>query len=496
MKQRLKYLQYPFLKAEIEKMGYALEGGVIAKTALILYLGTALIVYFYQLQLPYLMTLLLIATLSFPYRILSYYKNQYEKKKYFDLTVYLEQMLYSFKRHPKILDALKDTKTVFVGGQMQGLIEQAIAMIQKGAGQNLYQDALGIVETEYGCQRLRTLHRFLAKVEQRGGRYKQTADLLLNDLERWKTSNGLLDKEKKGRRQAILIVIAATFIICGVLTSVYGAMAAVAVTNKSMYQVVCVIFVSINLLLWLISADKLGGSWEFKETMVAEETTLKEYELLQAYDLAAAQKKAKLFALIPGAMTIIGIVLRSIPLILFGAYGTYFLLMSPKSRLEGAKKKVAKEIQKVFPQWLMELTLLLQTENVPVSLYQSLTQVPAIMHREIELLLAEIDRAPNRIEPYHAFFQVLHMEDVITSMKILYSISAFDNMEGGTESPIANLIQRNGIMMSKAEQMGGQEKLAIWTGLTYLPMAGGGIKIIMDMVLLVGSLLTVVGQIV
>lgn len=487
MKEKLKYLQYPKLKEEIEKMGYELGRGTLLKACAILLIAAGVLSYLYFLKIPFILTLMGIGLLSVPSYVYHDFKNKYEKKKYLDLTVYMEQMLYSFKRHPKILDALQDTKQVFTEGSMQDVIVQAIARIQDGTGEELYKNSLKIIENEYGCRRLSMLHNFLIQVEERGGEYKQTADLMLDDRERWKTNVELQDAEKKGRKKAINIVLVGILGICLVLVKMFSSLKGIQVVDYSLYQISTTIFLLFSGGIWLTASNRLGESWEFGEKDLDEEKLEKEYELIQTFDLKAAERKARRYACIPALALVVGFILKSIPIIVVGAYFIFFFLTSPKGRLRSAKKKVIREIKKIFPQWLMELTLLLQVENVYVSLSRSMENAPKIMKGEIELLLKGLDQDPNSMEPFHNFFNILHIEDVNTCMKILYSISAFD--AHSENSPLTGLVERNNVMMNKAEKMISEDKLSIWTSIAYLPMAIGGIKIILDMVLLIASLL-------
>lgn len=488
LKTKLKYLRYPFLKEEITRMGYRLNRGVIIKALVFLYGSVICISFFYQLKLSYAFFLIFMSTLSVPYHIYYTYKNQYQKKKYMDLLVYMEQMLYSFKRHPKILDALTDTSFVFAEGEMKRVILRAREMILAGKEKNLYQEALTLIEKEYNCRRIQTMHSFFTRVEQRGGRYKQTADLLLDDRHRWKKSLEMLEKEKQGKKRAIDFVLVSTFFICGIMISIFSALEGLHVVDSHIYQAVSVLFILGNLFLWLISSVKLSQIWVFSVITRREEAIAEEYKLLQEFNMKKARKLMYKLFILPVCFLLAGCILRKPLLIILGLFYFIYLLLRPGYRMKSARKRVVHELQIIFPQWLMELTLLLQTENVYVALAQSMEDAPMILKQEIRRLLEGIDESPNSLSPYHDFFYDLHIEDISTCMKILYSISAFDSQTD--ESPIHNLIQRNYIMMNKSEQTSGEDKLAVWTMVSYFPMAAGGIKIIMDMILLIASLVT------
>lgn len=68
----------------------------------------------------------------------------YQQKRFLDVTNYLEQLLYSFRKGPKILTSLQDTLAVFPEGQMHDHILKVMDAIQNkpiGEGGDLYRDA-------------------------------------------------------------------------------------------------------------------------------------------------------------------------------------------------------------------------------------------------------------------------------------------------------------------------------------------------------------------
>ena len=51
--------------------------------------------------------------------------------------------------------------------ELKRCLSRAIEELQYGMGERVYEDALKIVEEEYDCSRIRTLHKFLVSVEER-----------------------------------------------------------------------------------------------------------------------------------------------------------------------------------------------------------------------------------------------------------------------------------------------------------------------------------------
>ena len=169
------------------------------KYLLAVYLGIAGFAYLFQLQVFFSVIVMAAASIFVPTVFLMNYKNLYEEKKFEDLTAYMEQLLYSFKRRAKILTALEDTKLLFRQGEsrLYNGIEYAVEHIQSAQSEgNIYQEAFSEIEKEYGCKRLYKIHDFLMQVELSGGSPDAAIEILLNDRKMWIERLYGLQKEK------------------------------------------------------------------------------------------------------------------------------------------------------------------------------------------------------------------------------------------------------------------------------------------------------------
>ena len=93
-------------------------------------------------------------------------------------------MAYSFQRYPKINVALEDTAKV-LNKSMRKVVNSALDVLNNSTSDNVYKEALEIIEKEYNCQRINTLHRFLISIEERGGSYYNSLNVLIDDFDRW-----------------------------------------------------------------------------------------------------------------------------------------------------------------------------------------------------------------------------------------------------------------------------------------------------------------------
>jgi Flp pilus assembly protein TadB len=99
-----------------------------------------------------------------------HYRTLYEEKRFADAVDYMEYVIYSFLRMPKIINTLEEVVKV-CHGSMKKCIEKAVDRIQYAdVYQDIYTDAFAHIEKEYGTERMRALHRFLIQIEQQGGR--------------------------------------------------------------------------------------------------------------------------------------------------------------------------------------------------------------------------------------------------------------------------------------------------------------------------------------
>ena len=144
-----------------------------------------------------------------------------------------------------------------------------------------------------------------------------------------------------------------------------------------------------------------------------------------------------------------------------------------------AKRKLSREIEKAFPHWLMELSLLLQTDNVQVSISRTLSHAPKVLLPALKELIEKLDREPEAAEPYLDFLKEFSNPQIQAAMKMLYAISAGNG--GNEKEQLQELIARNQNLMNQAEEMAHEDALAGMYALFLTPSLAGGAKLLVDM---------------
>lgn len=300
------------LQREIDEYGYSFSIGkymvfIAAAISSAIICGLIFSLKWYFVLLP-----AIVGILSLPSLILSGYKNMYEHKRFLDVSDYMEQILYSFKNTNKILHALRDTQTLYeAGGKMHSTIQRAVEYIERGTEEeDLYREAFSIIEEEYPCKRLRSIHEYLKSVEENGGDNDTTIDLLLQDKAIWADNIVLLQEDKKAARTKITMSIAVTIILALIFHAVYRSMPPqYSIIENMATQAVTSIYLALNILIFRKANKELSKSWIEREEM-DEKKILRYYKSVTEYDEKKERKKSMRIAA--------PFFIAAIPILIFG----------------------------------------------------------------------------------------------------------------------------------------------------------------------------------
>ena len=211
-----------------------------------------------------------------------------------------------------------------------------------------------------------------------------------------------------------------------------------------------------------------------------EEKIARYFQMVRNYDEKKEAKKSFVFAGISGGgaflVFLLGRPLGASVLVIVGI----ILLNQHKIGYRIAYDKVVREINRVFPGWLMEMALLLQGNNVQVSIEKTIEHSPSVLKGELQELSDSLKKTPDALEPYLNFLGMFELSAILSSMKMLYAISESGN--GDAQSQIRILVQRNSKMMDKAEKLSNERSLAGINGIFYLPQVTVSFQTIVNMV--------------
>lgn len=481
------YLAPKHLMGEVTGWGFHFSWGEILKSYGIYSAIGLLCGFMFGLDWKFMILMLLIETIFIPSLIANNYERMYNQKKFDDVNDYIEQILYSFSQSKKIITALEDTKTIFPeGSPMEITIQNAYSKIMNGKNNNpnVTEEALESIELLYPVERLHTVHQFLLKVEKKGGNFDKTLSLLLEDRASWEERNAKAANLRNQKKRMTTISLIIAMIVCAVFTRilVYVIDTTISVSDilQSLPSQIATLITWFLMLLIYLSSDRHSvNSWLDDTNNASDKLKLKRYYDVINYDASKEFKKSILYALVPGIMTVICLVLgKTIPGIIFAGVTVIFLNQHTIG-YKLKKKATIEEIELTYPRWLMELALLLQTGNVQVSMYKSYENAPIVLKPALEKFFSELEANPTSKEPYNNFLKEFDIKGVNSTMKMLYAL--YNGSGTDKDTQIANILRRNNEMLDLSEKVRLENSLAIYSLLFLLPELCMAIKLVTDM---------------
>lgn len=375
-------------------------------------------------------------------------------KRFSDVNIYLEQFLYSFVKTGKILDTLYDVQIVFTGGTMRKKIDMAIHHIENSYDSSKTEDALKIIEKEYAIKDLNTVHGFALNVEKEGGNYQKSAMILLEARQDAAKRGLSYINEKKHLRNKVGMSVIVTILLCLMIFKVTSQMSR-RVSLSPYTQVGTVLLISLDMLIFYradrrYSKDDLSGP---KQNDYA-------FKLREKWDKYLTDHNGKIFFL-------------------------------KKIFYKADMRAVKRQIEIEFPSWLLNMSLLLQNDSVFVALERSVENAPDIIKKDIEKLIRELSVEPFSILPYMNFLKEFNIQGVNSAIKVLYSLSS--NGNGSSQDEIEELLRQNRLMQDNADKLRNDNRLAGFGILFLMPQISGGIKLMIDMMVLFASYLAEMG---
>lgn len=473
------YLKPKNMMGEITGYGYVFNMQKTLLTYLVYTVGSVILGILFRLDIPYIAALVLIGFLFLPKLIVSTYKNMYEQRRFIDCNVYMEQLLYSFRKSKKIVTSLKDIKIQFKNGPMYDLIDKAEKHILTtyNSEEDVELEALRMIEENYQCVKLKTIHRFLLKVENLGGTFDSTIELLLTDRSMWEQRQIHLQQEKKKKRSLVISSIVMSVILCLVFVKLLPA--EMDISKHPLVQLMTVVMWFLDCIVYVRADSKLSSDWLQMKEINKPEESLRKYNKIMNYDNKKEFKKSCIYAAVTALIGLISFFagLKWIAVIFFIL--SVIMLFQHKIDYRLAKKSLIQEIERKFPQWLMEMSLLLQSDSVQVSLYKSFDHAPEVLKPELEKMYLKLQNNPTAVEPYLEFMDEFDIKSIQSAMKMLYSLSA--GTGGNSEAQIEDIIRRNNVMLDDVEKTTNEKSMASLYILFAMPLLIGGAKLLVDM---------------
>lgn len=418
-----------------------------------------------------------------------YDEKQKYNQKFLDASEYMDLLLYAFVKEEKVERALVNVEAAMVDGPMRGLLQKAIDHLHMTFDESdVMRDSLQIIEQEYSCRRMEHIHAFLSHVERYGGVIEKPVELLLTDKNRWEQRIRMAMKERQKMFVDIVLSIAASLFICGMI--LYLPVMNFDISKNVISQGLTVVIVILDDLIFTKAQKYLAVDWLGIEEQM-DTSGVQKIKEFYAYD---EKKDKRLSALLTVLMAVAAVISWLCKKQVITAVTLLLVALMANQHKVGralAKKALVRNIKCVFPGWLMDLVLLLQSENVQVSLQKSQKHVPPVLHYDLQVLVDRLYMEPESVQPYHGFLKEFQIPEVHSAMSMLFSISMGNS--GHAERQISELIERNMTMLDAAETNRLKNLSSGMYILFLAPVLTASLKLLVDMAVFMLSFLSGVG---
>lgn len=488
-----KYELSKFSLQEMEKLAKAGEKEFVIGKFFIsigIFLSALIIIGFlYELEFFWILLILFVGGMCILPFARYYYLQNLEKKKFNDVDVYLHQMAYSFKRNPKINIALEDTVKV-LSGNMKLVVKEAICILECGQSEKVYQEALAVIEKEYRCPRIKTLHKFLISIEERGGSYGNSIEVLLTDYDRWvkrvyKYQHDIARVKKNSLIGVILSggLATASILISSILKN--SAQLELTIVKDVLYQIITTVFVIMNILYILVIQVQCNKDWLANGR--TEENILKDYKMVFASKSRYVQRFEKIVAVLGTVVSLVVLISGNFIVAAFLLALTVYLAFIPRINKKNAFSRLKEDVYPAFSEWMRDVVINLHQGPLLSAIESTYDDCPAVMKNSLGKFIYDLNMTPSDVRPFYNFMKEFGILDVSSTVKTLYSVTEMepDNMDRMLNA----LIRRNYEIVDKHEEIKYDDNLSMLKFSEYIPMVFVSLKLGVDMMLIISNYL-------
>ncbi|MBO5096895.1 MAG: hypothetical protein J6B96_01110 [Agathobacter sp.] len=422
----------------------------------------------------------------FAFWMIPKYRTRYRKMKeyqqrFFDVSMYLDTILYSFMKEEKVELAVRDVHQALPEGKMKMVVGMAHDyMIMAYEEVEFLGESLAMIDQEYPCKRMRDVHKFMTHVEYYGGEIEKPIRLLLADKSRWEKR---IKEEIASRNKQfvdVLLSVVASLVICSAI--LYLPIMDMDISAEPLLQVLAFVLIVLDAGILYRAQGYVTVDWiglQLQENENIYEKKLQEY---QDYDEQKQRKLSYILATIGVSVTGIAFCVGNPWMTMMCLLVTLLFVNQHKVGKYLLEKNLRRELMYAFPNWLLDLVLLLQSENVQMALQKSKEFVPGVLRKELYQLTDQLELEPESAKPYHEFLKDFYIPEVHSAMGILYSIAIGNS--GNADKQISELVDKNLELLDMTErqmlkrQAGGMQVLFL------LPVLVASFKLIADMMVL------------
>lgn len=433
--------------------GYTRKEAII--TYVLISLGAIILGLLYNLRWGYIALSIIVCILMVPKLIINRKKQRYQKRRFDNANSYMSQMAQSFTSTRKILSSLKETLETFPEGKMNEVIKEAIHHIEYSYEnvEKAKRTALKIIEREYNCEKIRTLHEFLLKAEMRGGNCEKEFKLLEQVREVWENAIRKVIKSKVSTRNIVTIQYFLLMLVCIFLLHQFPE--DISIINLTLVQALNCMQIICFFIVFEKMDHRLTKDLLLDGEIITREKAEQYFDYIENFNpLVERKKNLPIKIMLTAVLVVICVFQKSFPMIGFSIFIAAFLFNIHNIKQLIILHKMKMEMTKAFPKWLFDIMLLIQTDNIPRSISYSIEKASPILQRELRRINEMLENNSSNPDAYMSFLARYQIPGVENTMRKLFSLHVGTGgfLQDGSAEVINVIISSNMTLLSDAEE--------------------------------------------
>lgn len=472
------------MQETINAYGYSYSFKEFALQAAAIIAAVLIISWFSELRGNFLLIMVVLAVATIPFLLYAYFKQLYGVQRFEMVQTYLSNILPIFMQKPKFRYALEEVADMS-NGLMNKVILHSLEYIDTNTDdENVTRTAMDFIETEFPNSRIASVHKLMLDIEQGNSEnYTDICENMYIDIEAWIRRVYNFQKELKSRRTSLIMLCAMSIVLNTMFVYMYGTSEIFdGFTTSVMYQTTTFIFLAATFLVAILIITMLHGAWLVDDNTKKNEDYNNDcYNYIHTHD-GKPTKKSYMNAGFAAFAAIVATIVTKNKVCLAILLLSVMALMQDKMKLNSKRSTVKHVLTIEFPVWLRGVALDLNDMTVIVAMEKSMNNCSYIMKCELEKFFEQYAENPTSIRAFNDFLGEYQLEDVQSSMKVLYTIQSMSKEE--TQKQVTVIIQRNQELLAKSEQLQNEDSLGMAEMLGYAPMVLLTAQLIMSMVLM------------
>lgn len=406
---------------------------------------------FFELPWYFMVLVFLGYILCAPKMIINQKKHAYELRRFNDVNAYMSQMAQSFTDTKNVIKSLQETAESFSSGRMKDTLTEALEIISTGSFDIIAaeKNALDLIVSKYDCEKLRNLHQYFQKAQERGGECDKEFAILEEVRSIWEEAVSEYHAKLKWDKVMGTLLYFCVLIVCVVTMHILPE--EMSIIDVLMTQIVNTILVVVFVLYYVLLDNRLNTSLLIDGNDMTREKVDAYFSYLQGYDAKRERMKYIVYTAIFCGLAIALIIIWptavsvAIALVLvmvgFNLHTIIFHL---------SRNTIKAEIERAFPKWLFDIMLLIQRESVEGAIIQSVEKAPPVLQAELTRISNILMVKPHNADAYMSFMADFNIPGIETSMRKLYTLAMGT---GGIKADVMNeIIKSNMKLLATAEK--------------------------------------------